>query len=150
MLILRRALESVRIMKITVVPASTKAGQATIEHLVAGNVRDLAVVGIYRNLTKVPDNLKANPRFEARQGDVAAPETLDFAGSDVVITVSPPQWSAPDGPVSAVKRLAENVEKAVRGSETVKRLVYVSSMGAQYEKGTVWSVHYAQKASPDH
>jgi hypothetical protein len=28
-------------------------------------------VGIYRDLNKVPEKFKANPAFEARQGDIA-------------------------------------------------------------------------------
>lgn len=131
------SLKPLRTMKVTVAPASTKTGRAAVERLLTSNLPELTVVGIYRDVIKAPDNFKKSQHFEARQGDLASPETLDFSGSDVVIAVLPPLWSDPAGPVSGSKRLAENVEKAVRSSETVRRLVYVSSMGAQYEKGTV-------------
>lgn len=124
-------------MKLTVVPASTKTGRAALEHLVSNGLPNLAVEGIYRDLSKVPDSFKGGPAFEAQQGDVASVETLDFSASDVVIYIAPPLVFTASDLVAEAKRLAENVAQAVRRSGKVRRLVYVSSMGAQYEKGTV-------------
>ncbi|KAH8755321.1 hypothetical protein F5883DRAFT_469264 [Diaporthe sp. PMI_573] len=135
-------------MKVTVVPASTKTSQAAIEHLLSSTSPDVAVVGIYRDLNKVPEKFKANPAFEARQGDIATVKTLDFTRSNAVITVSPPLAFNPGDPIDGAKRLAENVADSVRCSGTVQRLVYVSSMGAQYETGTgeIATNHVAEKA----
>lgn len=124
-------------MKITVIPASTKTGQAAIEALLASQSLELSVTGIYRELGKVPDKFKSDPRFEARPGDVATESSLDFAGSDVVIVITPPLLFSPGDPISGAKSLANNVREAVRRSSTVRRVVYVSSMGAQFDKGTV-------------
>ena len=128
-------------MRVTVVPASTKTGQAVIDHLLESHTPDLAVVGIYRDLAKIPEKFKSNPLFEARQGDVASPDTLDFAGSDVVVTMSPPLLFSPGDPIAGAKQLAENVRERVLRSGTVRRLVYVSSMGAQYEHGMVCALN---------
>ena len=128
-------------MKVTVVPASTKTGQAVIDHLLKSHTPDLTVVGIYRDLARVPANFKSNSLFEARQGDVASPDTLDFAGSEVVVTMSPPLLFSPGDPIAGAKQLAENVRERVICSGTVRRLVYVSSMGAQYEHGMVCALN---------
>ena len=124
-------------MKVTVIPASTKTGHAAIESLLASKSPELSVLGIYRDLNKVPEKLKTESQFEARHGDVATESSLDFAGSDVVITVTPPLMFTSDDPISGARSLANNVKEAIRRSSTVRRVVYVSSMGAQYEKGTV-------------
>ena len=131
-------------MKVTVVPASTKTGQAVIGHLLKSHNSDLAVVGIYRDLAKVPETFKSNPLFEARQGDVASPDTLDFAGSDVVVTMSPPLLFSPGDPIAGAKQLAENVREGVIRSGTVRRLIYISSMGAQYERGMVGEITHSK------
>lgn len=133
-----QVVEPVHVMKVTVVPASTKTGQAALEHLLSSNSPDLAVQGIYRDPRKIPDKFKENPAFEPRQGGIASPETLDFSGSDVVISVTPPLAFSANDLVGEAKRLAENVAEAVHRSGSVRRLIYVSSMGAQHEKGTVW------------
>lgn len=124
-------------MKITVIPASTKTGQAAAESLLAKQSTDLSVIGIYRDLGKVPDKFKSDPRFEARHGDVETESSLDFAGSDVVIAITPPLLFSPGNLISGARSLANNVREAIRRSSTVRRVVYVSSMGAQFEKGTV-------------
>ena len=124
-------------MKVTVVSASTQTGQAAVGHLLTSNDPDVSVVGIYRDVAQAPGKFKENPRFEARLGDLASAESLSFSGSDVVIAVLPPLWADRLGPVAASGQFAQNVEEAVRASGTVRRLVYVSSMGAQYEDGTV-------------
>lgn len=124
-------------MKTTVIPASTKTGQAAVESLLARKPTDLSVIGIYRDLGKVPDKFKSDPRFEARRGDVATETSLDFAASDVVIAITPPLLFSPGDIISGARSLANNIRQAIRRSSTVRRVVYVSSMGAQFEKGTV-------------
>lgn len=124
-------------MKVIVIPASTKAGHAALESLLAKESPDLSVTGVYRDLGKVPDKFKSNPGFDARQGDVASETSLDFAGSDVVIAITPPLMFSSGDPISGARSLASNVKEAIRRSSTVRRVVYVSSMGAQYERGTV-------------
>jgi uncharacterized protein YbjT (DUF2867 family) len=122
-------------MHITVVPASPKVGQAAIRSLLA-DASQPTVKGYYRNLSKVPAEFKANPRFEAVQGDVEDASTLSFAGSDAVLLF----WAAllvefvlvPLGGL-----VSENVKAAVKKAESVKRLVLLTSLGAQYDHGTV-------------
>lgn len=124
-------------MKVTVIPASTKTGHAAIESLLASKSPELSVLGIYRDLNKVPEKLKTKSQFEARHGDVATEPSLDFAGSDVVVAITPPLMFTSDDPIPGAKSLANNVKEAISRSSTVRRVVYISSMGAQYEKGVV-------------
>lgn len=121
-------------MKVTVAPASTRTGRATINALLEDPSQPL-VTGIYRDLSKAPPELKANPRFHAVQGDIADPDSLNFSGADVVVTATPPQLTA-DDPVSPARLWAQNVKQAVIKAASVRRLVYISSCGAQHSNGT--------------
>ncbi|KAL2129131.1 hypothetical protein VTI74DRAFT_8193 [Chaetomium olivicolor] len=120
-------------MQITVVPASPKTGQAAIRALLADPSKP-SVKGYYRDLAKVPEDFKAHPHFEAVKGDVENAGTLDFSGSDTVITITPPIFDEQDS-VAHAKLVSENVKNAVQKAG-VKRLVYLSSAGAQYDHGT--------------
>ncbi|KAL1839881.1 hypothetical protein VTJ49DRAFT_1016 [Mycothermus thermophilus] len=121
-------------MHITVVPASPKTGQATIRALLA-DPSGPAVRGYYRNLSKVPADFQSNPRFEAVRGDVEDAATLDFSGSDAVLNITPPLFDERDI-VEHARLVSENVKAAVKKAASVKRLVYLSSAGAQYDHGT--------------
>ena len=122
-------------MHITVAPASPKTGQATIRALLA-DASNPVVRGYYRDLKRVPAEFQANPRFEAVQGDVEDASTLDFSGSDAVFNITPPIYEEIDL-VAHARLVSENVKAAVKKAESVKRLVLLSSVGAQYDHGTV-------------
>lgn len=125
-------------MHITVVPASPKTGQATIRTLLA-DPSGPTVRGVYRDLSRVPAEFASHPRFEAVRGDVEDAASLDFAGSDAVLNITPPLLRDGDGDAVAFGRsVSENVKAAVqRAAGSVKRLVLLSSAGAQYDRGTV-------------
>jgi len=122
-------------MQITVCPASAKVGQATIQALLDDKASP-AVVGVYRDVSKVPDRFKSHPKFKAVQGDVSDATKLEFSGSDAVLSITPPLFDGSDM-IEHAKRAAENTKTAIKSSGSVKRLVYVSSMGAQHNHGTV-------------
>lgn len=123
-------------MQIVVVPASPKTGQATIWALL-DDPSEPAVTGVYRDPRKAPTDFTAHPRFRAVKGDVADVGSLDFSGADAVVTITPPQYSE-SKPTTRAREMAANVKYAIgRASDSVKRVVYVSSVGAQLEHGTV-------------
>ncbi|KAK6844216.1 hypothetical protein PG995_014326 [Apiospora arundinis] len=127
-------------MHIVVVPASPKTGQATIRALL-DDPSEPTVTGVYRDVRRVPVEFKEHPRFRAVQGDVAdAQSLLDlsdsvFGNADAVATITPP-LHAEANPIAKAGELAANLKKAIIGKGRVKRLVYVSSVGAQLENGT--------------
>ncbi|KAJ4308527.1 hypothetical protein N0V84_012045 [Fusarium piperis] len=55
-----------------------------------------AVVGVYRDLNKVPDEFRENPRFEAVQGDVSDGASLGISSCDVTITMTAPKFDGTD------------------------------------------------------
>jgi nucleoside-diphosphate-sugar epimerase len=127
-------------MYITVVPASPKTGQAAIRSLLA-EPSGPTVRGVYRDLAKVPAEFKSNPRFEAVQGNVEELSTLDLSGSDAVLHITPPLYDDETDIVAHARMVSENVKAAIQKAGSVRRLVYVSSVGAQYDHGTVSSSH---------
>lgn len=122
-------------MKVTVIPAGAQTSRHAIQRLLQ-DASSPTVIGVYRSLAKVPEEFKANPKFKAVQGDLTDGGTLDFRGSDAIITLTPPKLDGSDF-VAFGKAVSQNVRDAVQKSGTVKRVVYVSSMGAQYSHGTV-------------
>ncbi|KAK4454489.1 hypothetical protein QBC34DRAFT_393528 [Podospora aff. communis PSN243] len=120
-------------MHITVAAASPRTAQATIRQLLADPSAP-TVKGIYRNLSRVPEEFKANPRFEAVQGNIEDAATLDFTGSDAVFAVEPPVVDDRDS-VKHTRDISENIKGALKKAG-VKRLVLLSSIGAQYGEGT--------------
>lgn len=122
-------------MKVCVAPASTKTGEAAIDALLE-DPSGPSVVGVYRDLSKVPERFKTHTRFEARRGDVASAASLDFSGCDALITATPPLYFSPSGPIQGAREVSSNVKVAVKDSN-INRLVYISSCGAQYASGVV-------------
>lgn len=122
-------------MHVTVVPASPKTGQATIRALL-DSPSGPTIRGYYRDLSRVPDEFKSNPRFEAVKGDVEDAASLDFSGSDAVFNITPPIFDERDL-VEHARQVSENVKAAVKKAGSVKRVVLLSSVGAQYDHGTV-------------
>ncbi|RYP40461.1 hypothetical protein DL767_001697 [Monosporascus sp. MG133] len=120
-------------MKFIVAPASSQTGRAAVQELLNDKSAPL-VVGIYHNLGKVPAGFSSYPNFKAVQGDLTDPSTLYFAGVDGVIVGTPPKYDGSDI-IAHAKVIAENVRDAVSRASSVKRLVYISSGGAQYSEG---------------
>ncbi|KXH65198.1 hypothetical protein CNYM01_08133 [Colletotrichum nymphaeae SA-01] len=122
-------------MNVFVVPASPKTGQATIRSLL-DHPSQPHVTGVYRDLGRVPAKFKDHPRFRAIKGDVADVSSLKFAGADAIVSITPPQYSE-SKPITRAREMAANVKFAIsRVGCSVKRLVYVSSIGAHLEHGT--------------
>lgn len=121
-------------MTITILPASTQTAQATIRALLNTSPSSAPIQAIYRNLSKVPAEFASNPRFRAVQGTIDDPSTLDLSGTDALFVITPPRW---EGDTFECARLtAENVKAAAKKAG-VRRVVYLSSIGAQCESGTV-------------
>ncbi|VUC24322.1 unnamed protein product [Clonostachys rosea] len=118
--------------QISIVPASTQAGKATISALLSDE-KTARIVGIYRDLTKVPSEFITHPKFIASQGDIASSPSLDFSNSDAVFYIPPPVYDGSDVGETARKH-AENVKEALTKAPSVKRLVLFSSMGSQYDR----------------
>ncbi|KXH67979.1 hypothetical protein CSAL01_00649 [Colletotrichum salicis] len=122
-------------MNVFVVPASPKTGQATIQSLL-DHPSQPQVTGVYRDLGRIPAKFKDHPRFRAIKGDVADVSSLKFAGADAIVSITPPQYSE-SKPITRAREMAANVKFAIsRVGCSVKRLVYVSSIGAHLEHGT--------------
>lgn len=125
-------------MRITVASASTKTGRATIQALLDVSPPDIEIHGLYRNISNVPADFKAHASFRAVQGDMLAPSTLDFQGSDAVLITLPPILDGEDSLVK-VEKMSNAAKEAIERSSTVKKLVLLSSNGAEFEKGVVGS-----------
>ncbi|KAK1708007.1 hypothetical protein BDP67DRAFT_546986 [Colletotrichum lupini] len=122
-------------MNVFIVPASPKTGQATIRSLL-DHPSQPHVAGVYRDLGRVPAKFKDHPRFKAIKGDVADVSSLRFAGADAIVSITPPQYSE-SKPITRAREMAANVKFAIsRVGCSVKRLVYVSRIGAHLEHGT--------------
>lgn len=122
-------------MRVTLVPASNKTSTAAIRWLLSQDKR-VRIQGLYRDLKKVPDDFKSTENFTAVHGDVADASTLNFKESDAVIMVLPPAYDGRD--IIAHSRLiSNNVKNAIEKSRTVKRIVLLSSLGAEFAEGVV-------------
>ncbi|KAL2257809.1 hypothetical protein VTK26DRAFT_9151 [Humicola hyalothermophila] len=137
-------------MQITVAPASPRTGLATIRALLASPAAT-KVIGVYRDLSRVPAELAADPRFQAVRGDVEDAGSLDFAGSDAVLSITPPLYHSTQDVIAHARAVSENVKAAVARAGTVKRVVLLSSAGAQYESGTgeILSNHQSEVVMKD-
>ncbi|KAM0426488.1 hypothetical protein ACHAPT_008179 [Fusarium lateritium] len=120
-------------LRITVLPASTKAGKETIHALLKSESQPF-IHGIYRDPSKAPAEFVNHERFEATQGDVRAGTGLDFSASDAVLYVPPPTYDGTDQGEFAVQT-ATNVKEALGKSPNVKRLLLFSTMGSQHDHG---------------
>ncbi|KAG9256865.1 uncharacterized protein F5Z01DRAFT_672095 [Emericellopsis atlantica] len=117
-------------LTVSVIPASSNAGQATIRHLLKD---EIAVRGFYRNTSKAPHEFHESPLFTATQGDVQDAASLKFEGSDVVFYVPPPIYDGTD-----LGEFATNAANNIKGAlqkANVRRLVLLSAPGAQHSSG---------------
>ncbi|KAM7210767.1 hypothetical protein V8F06_013845 [Rhypophila decipiens] len=126
---------------VTVLPASTKAGEETIRALLAlasNSDTKLSIKAIYRDPSKAPAEYTSLPedKFSAVKGDVGDMSTLDFTDSDVVFYIPPPTYDGTDTEKWA-HLTAENVKTTLNSAvgEKVKKLVLFSAIGAQHPDG---------------
>lgn len=125
-------------MKITIVPASTRVAAATIRHLLS-SPNPPSIMGYYRDLSRVPPEFLSNPNFAAKKGDIEDASSLDFSGSNAVLSITP-MWYDGRDVVEVAKQVSWNVRNKIEetgGEGQVRRLVVLSSMGAQYDEGIV-------------
>ncbi|KAA8644211.1 hypothetical protein EYZ11_012550 [Aspergillus tanneri] len=122
-------------MHIAVVPASSQTGKATIRVLLNDQQVAPTVQGVYRNLSKVPSEFTCHTNFRSVQGNIGDVTTLDFSGIDAVFLTPPPCYDGSDS-VEFTRSVCNNVKAAIQKSGTVKRLVLLSSVGAQLPSGT--------------
>lgn len=121
--------------RIAVIPASTKAGKEAIRVLLASD--DTTIIrGIYRDPSKAPEEFAKHPQFEAVKGDVSNGADLDFTTSSAVFYIPPPTYDGADSATHGTAT-ATNVAKALERAPSVRRLLLHSSLGAQYDHGTV-------------
>ncbi|OAA50184.1 NAD(P)-binding domain protein [Beauveria brongniartii RCEF 3172] len=133
-------------MRITIVPAGPKTSAATIRRLLQEAPTDVEVYGIYRNLSKVPADFGSHENFHAVYGDVEDASSLDVGGSDAVMTSTPPFFTGED-PFEKAEQVSRNVKDAVERAGGVKRLMLLSSLGAEFEQGVgeIKTNHIAEK-----
>jgi len=122
-------------MHVAVVPASSSTCTEAIRQLL-GDKSSPSVTGIYRNLAKVPSEFASHPNFKAVKGDVNDGNSLDFTGCDAVLTLTPPTYDDTDI-IKHANDVSQTVKSAVQKASSVKRLVYVSSVGAEFAEGVV-------------
>ncbi|TVY79205.1 hypothetical protein Focb16_v009521 [Fusarium oxysporum f. sp. cubense] len=120
-------------MHVAIAPASNKTSSAAISSLLSQN-REIQVRGLYRDLKKVPNEFSSADNFEAVQGDVGDGNTLDFSGSDAVLMVLPPAYDGRDI-IEHAQRISNNVKTAIERAGSVRRLVLLSSVGAEFSEG---------------
>ncbi|KAK8134795.1 hypothetical protein PG984_006807 [Apiospora sp. TS-2023a] len=137
-------------MHIVVIPASPKTGQATIRTLLA-DASAPTVTGVYRDVHRAPAEFIHHPRFTAVQGDVTDATSLlgcYFEGAYAVATITPPLHDEAD-PIAKAREVSLNVKHAITARRaSARRLVYVSSVGAQLEHctGEIKTNHAAERA----
>ncbi len=132
-------------MKVIVVPGSAQTSRSAIRTLLDAPSAP-SVIGVYRNMSKVPDEFKNHPKFQPVPGDVSDGSTLDFSGCDAVITMTPPKLDGSDF-IAFGKAVANNVRRAVERSGSVKRVVYVSSQRTNTSgDGQIQAVKFSRPA----
>ncbi|KAK0387246.1 hypothetical protein NLU13_5559 [Sarocladium strictum] len=117
-------------MQVTIIPASSSVGRATVRALLASPSQPV-VRAIYRDVEKAPEEFRQNPRFQAVRGDVGSGD-LDFGASEAVLYVPPMVVDGSDVDEFAT-RAATNVKRAIRNAGTVKRLISQSALGSNRE-----------------
>lgn len=123
-------------MRVTIVPAGPKTSAATIRQLLHQAPSSVDVYGVYRNISKVPAEFKSHKNFHAVYGDLEDASSLDFGGSDTIMTSTPPFFGGED-PFAKAEQVSNNVKNAVERAGGVKRLMLLSSLGAEFDKGVV-------------
>lgn len=122
-------------MQVTIAPASTKTGAAIVRSLLSFENQSINIKALYRNVKKAPEEFTSHDNFTAVEADVSDASSLDFSGSDAVLAITPPVYDGRDI-VAHATNVSKNVRDAVEKAGTVKRLVLLSSVGAEFSEGT--------------
>ena len=121
-------------MQISILPASSKTAQATIRSLLSTNA-NLHIRGLYRDPTRAPPEFTSHPNFHPTHGDIGDASTLDLAGTDALFVMTPSRHDVDD--IFQWARDASENTKAAIARSSVRRVVLLSSVGADCEAGTV-------------
>lgn len=127
-------------MRIAVAPASPKTAAAAIRTLLHSNIKSASPVeirAIYRDTKRAPLEFTQDTRFQALQGQLEDPSSVDFSGVDAVLTITPPALAPSISLTEHAERVSLGVKEAVERAGCVKKLVLVSSLGAHLEEGVV-------------
>ncbi|OJJ65939.1 hypothetical protein ASPBRDRAFT_436159 [Aspergillus brasiliensis CBS 101740] len=139
-------------MLIAVLPASPKSAQETIRSLLEADqlTAPVHVRAIYRDVAKAPAEFVAHGSFHAVAGDLSHAASLDLGGVDTVFAITPPRYDGSDM-MQWARQASENTRVAIRKAGTVKRLVLLSSMGAEQPEGTgeIMTNHIAEEILKD-
>ena len=126
-------------MKVTVVPAGPKTAAAAIHSLIElcnTSGEKIDITAIYRDPNKAPASLTSLPNFRAVKGDLSDAKSLDFAGAEAVLVITPPAFNGGDI-VKNAETGSSNIREAIDRAATVERLVLLSSIGAHLSEGVV-------------
>ncbi|PLN86542.1 NAD(P)-binding protein [Aspergillus taichungensis] len=135
-------------MQIGILPATSKTAQATIRSLLSTN-SNLHIRGLYRDPTRAPPEFTSHPNFHATRGDISNASTLDLTGTDALFVMTPSRHDV-DDIFQWARDASENTKAAIaRGS--VKRVVLLSSIGAEFDSGTgeIGTNHIAEQVLRD-
>src|SRR5216110_3209447 len=118
-------------MLVTIMGATGKTGQVAAEQLLAAGVQ---VRALGRSAEKLSGLVKAGAQPVVGDVNRAADLTAAFRGADAVYAMVPPDFAAPD-----VLQHYEVINGAIATAlveSGVKRVVYLSSLGAELPAGT--------------
>ncbi|PWY96140.1 NAD(P)-binding protein [Aspergillus sclerotioniger CBS 115572] len=139
-------------MLVAVLPASPKTAQETIRVLLEADqlTSPVGVHAIYRDLSKAPREFCAHAGFHAVAGDLNDATSLDLGGADTVFAITPPRYDGSDM-MQWATIASENTRLAIQKAGSVKRLVLLSSMGAEQPSGTgeILTNHIAEEILKD-
>ncbi|RAH63203.1 NAD(P)-binding protein [Aspergillus piperis CBS 112811] len=139
-------------MLVAVLPASPKSAQETIRALLEADqlTAPVHVHAIYRDPAKAPAEFVAHGSFHAVAGDLSNAASLDLGNADTVFAITPPRYDGTDM-MQWARQASENTRAAIQKAGTVKRLVLLSSMGAEQPEGTgeIMTNHIAEEILKD-
>jgi uncharacterized protein YbjT (DUF2867 family) len=118
-------------MLVTVMGATGKTGKAATERLLADGIQ---VRALGRSSEKLAPLAKAGAQPMVADANKAAELTTAFRGADAVYALVPPSIGAPDV-LAYYERINGAIASAI-GESGVRRVVYLSSLGAELEAGT--------------
>lgn len=124
-------------MRVSIAAAGTQTGAATIRAIIKANP-EVEIHALYRNLERVPQEFKSHATFHAAKGNIDDASCLEFSGSNAVLVMTPPIFEDIDV-LAHTKDVCNGMKEAIEKAGTVKRIVLLSSVGAEFDKGVVSS-----------